>query len=256
MALNGQLDRASLSLVDGWAYLENNTARAWNAACAHMVKLGYPRPTITAPDGAYRDLAGQTYWKRYWTALGKPYNAATPGYSNHGWGKAVDIFKVYLWPRDILRAVFAQYGFTFNVASEPWHCTHNGLTISATAPASGNQIEIEGDDMFSDDHAKILGNIQWLLAERIRPQTDQINGIAVSVGVIQWAVADDASGLRRMVGNLTELVAKLDAGDLNTDELTAALTLALAPTHGPTVAQIATGVQDEQDRRERERLTP
>lgn len=148
MALNGQLDRASLSLVDGWAYLESNTARAWNAACAHMVRLGYQRPTITAPDGAYRDLAGQVYWKNYWTALGKPYNAATPGFSPHGLGKAVDIYKVYEFPRDTLRAVFAQYGFSFNVASEAWHCTHNGLTIASTVGTQISTSTPEDHDMY------------------------------------------------------------------------------------------------------------
>src|SRR5690606_23395235 len=99
MAGNGQLDTRTLTRVDGWALLAPATAASWAAACNEMVALGYPRPTITAPDGAYRDLAGQRYWKAYWTARGLPGNAATPGHSNHGWGTAVDLYNVYRYYR-------------------------------------------------------------------------------------------------------------------------------------------------------------
>ncbi len=39
----------------------------------------------------YRDYAGQVYWRKWWCAHRICANAATPGYSNHGWGKAVDL---------------------------------------------------------------------------------------------------------------------------------------------------------------------
>lgn len=131
MSANGKLDLKSLVLVDGWAYLIPNTAVAWNGACDEMVALGYPRPAITAPDGAYRDLPGQRYWKKYWTDRGLPGNAATPGYSDHGWGTDADIFKVYLYPRAVLREVFARWGFTFNVPHELWHIHHDGASYAA-----------------------------------------------------------------------------------------------------------------------------
>lgn len=133
MATNGRLELYTLTQVDGWAYLAPPTAASWNAACAEMVRIGYPRPAITAPDGAYRTFARQVYWKAYWTARGKPGNAATPGYSNHGWGTAVDIWNVTQFYRPDLLRVFASYGFTFNVPSELWHAKHDGSWPSALA---------------------------------------------------------------------------------------------------------------------------
>ncbi len=42
------------------------------------------------PVQCYRDYANQVYWRDYWCNVGICDNAATPGYSNHGWGKAAD----------------------------------------------------------------------------------------------------------------------------------------------------------------------
>lgn len=154
MARNGELNRADLVLVDGWAYLERRTAAAWNAGCDKLQRLGYARPSITAPDGAYRDLAGQVYWRTYWCNLHKCGNAAPPGYSNHGWARAADIFKVYLWPRAILRSVFQEMGFIFDVPSEDWHMRHDGREIPGYAQTAGSTpystIPIQEDDMYTD----------------------------------------------------------------------------------------------------------
>src|SRR5690606_31200673 len=136
MARNGELDTRTLVRVDGWALLAPATAASWVAACDEMVALGYSRPTTTAPDGAYRDVAGQRYWKAYWTARGKPGNAAWPGTSNHGWGTAVDIWDVTKFYRPDLLRVFAKYGFTFDVPSELWHARHNGSWPANTTTAS------------------------------------------------------------------------------------------------------------------------
>jgi len=130
MAANGRLDTASLTKVDGWAFLERRTANAWNAFCAEMVSLGYARPSITAPDGAYRPYDQQVYWKKYWTDRGLPGNAATPGYSIHGLGQCVDIWNVGQYPRAVIVRVAAKYGFTFNVKSELWHVQHNGMIVA------------------------------------------------------------------------------------------------------------------------------
>jgi hypothetical protein len=43
------------------------------------------------PEECYRDYAGQVYWRNYWCTHGNCGNAAVPGTSNHGWGKAVDL---------------------------------------------------------------------------------------------------------------------------------------------------------------------
>lgn len=135
MAANGKLDPSTLTKVDGWAYLTHNAAAAWERGCDDIVALGYPRPTITVPDGAYRTMEGQQYWKAFWATRGLPNNAATPGYSGHGWATDVDIWNVAKFPHAVLVEVFGKYGFTFNVASESWHMHHNGMavaTLSAT----------------------------------------------------------------------------------------------------------------------------
>jgi hypothetical protein len=129
------------------------------------------------------------------------------------------------------------------------------FTTISTAGEPGDQItEEDDDDMLTQDQIRKLDEMHWLMFERIRPATDQINGIAVNVDVIRWAVADDSAGLRTMVGNLTELVRVLDAGDLSEDELADAIKAAFAPIAGPTTTEIAKAVQDEHDRREMERL--
>ena len=132
MPTNGRLDRSTLTQVDGWAYLEPTTARGWVAACDELVKLGHPRPTITKPDGAYRDYAGQVRMKTYWTAQGKPLNAATPGTSNHGWGTCVDIYENWRWPRAVLVAVMRKHGFVFDFSPEPWHAHRTGVNPADT----------------------------------------------------------------------------------------------------------------------------
>jgi hypothetical protein len=43
------------------------------------------------PADCFRDYAGQVYWRKWWCNVGKCGNAAVPGTSNHGWGKAVDM---------------------------------------------------------------------------------------------------------------------------------------------------------------------
>ena len=51
--------------------------------------------------------------------------AATPGTSNHGWGRALDLdldAKAQAW----LRANAGRYGFVEDVPREPWHWTYRG----------------------------------------------------------------------------------------------------------------------------------
>lgn len=78
----------------------------------------------------YRPLDIQTYWKRYWTGLGKPGNAAEPGYSNHGWALSCD-FGVGENNRDFtaeekawMDANAPAYGFVNDISWEVWHFTY------------------------------------------------------------------------------------------------------------------------------------
>lgn len=151
MPTNGRLDLSTLTLVDGWAYLEPATARAWIAACDELVALGYPRPTITKPDGAYRDYDAQVWMKAYWTAQGIPLNAATPGDSNHGFGTCVDIYENWRWPRAVLVKVMGKHGFVFDYPPELWHAHRTSINPAdsgvTTASLDATKIEQEEDDM-------------------------------------------------------------------------------------------------------------
>jgi lysozyme len=66
--------------------LANEAAAGWNT----MALAAGERLAINGCDSAYRPYDRQVYMKNYWCALGACQNAATPGYSNHGWGLATD----------------------------------------------------------------------------------------------------------------------------------------------------------------------
>jgi lysozyme len=66
--------------------LDNRAAAAWNS----MALAAGEVLAINGCDSAYRPLARQIYWKAYWCGQGHCENAATPGFSNHGWGVATD----------------------------------------------------------------------------------------------------------------------------------------------------------------------
>jgi D-alanyl-D-alanine carboxypeptidase len=76
----------------------------------------------------YRDYAGQVYWRTWWCNVGKCGNAAVPGTSNHGWGKAIDIHDLsgglptggsaFKW----LKANAGRFGFINPIlTNESWH---------------------------------------------------------------------------------------------------------------------------------------
>ncbi len=98
-----------------------------DAAVAMLAMLKeYNRQTgnYLHPNEGYRTYDGQVYWKNYWTAQGKPGNAATPGYSNHGWGQAVDL-NLSAEQSRWLGTYAARYGYTRS-SSESWHYDYTG----------------------------------------------------------------------------------------------------------------------------------
>ena len=228
MAANGYLPLSSLTKVDGWAYLETNTAHAWVAVCDELVALGYPRPTITAPDGAYRTYAQQVYWKTYWTARGLPGNASTPGFSNHGLGTCVDVWDVYKWPRDVLTRVMNKHGFVNDVASEPWHWHRTSINPADSGAATRITPILEEDDMpiviKADPTKPSFGYIfaGWNYVQEpsgiIRPVgSDAEMNLLVALGakVVTWKAQDiytllaSKFGFRGFEGDATRGVVKL-----------------------------------------------
>ena len=161
-------------------------------------------------------------------------------------------------------AVMGNTGTVFVHSHQEYRDAHGNqldpLAYLGSTTASSSRTTLE-DELTPEQWQKIDGMantislMDYALTNQIKPQTDQINSIAVSVGIAQWALTDNAQGLRTMVGNLTTLVGKIDGGDLDSDSLAAAVAEALAPlTTGPSVDQIAQAVQDEQDKRELARL--
>lgn len=120
MASNGHLTKAELAPIPG-GFLCVEAAAAWNAP-GGPASAGL-RPG--GPDSSYRPYDRQVYWRSYWCGLGKCYNAAVPGTSNHGLGRAVDIPKA--WEQAWMREHGAKYGWAKTEApDEPWHWTFIG----------------------------------------------------------------------------------------------------------------------------------
>jgi GH25 family lysozyme M1 (1,4-beta-N-acetylmuramidase) len=79
---------------------------------------------INGCDSAYRPYARQLYYRVYWCARGSCGNAAVPGTSNHGLGRAVDVPE---WVQTYIREHGGRYRWRKTEAfSEPWHWTYVG----------------------------------------------------------------------------------------------------------------------------------
>lgn len=200
MPTNGRLDVNTLTKVPltagGFGYLENGTASGWFAARSDLIKTTGVVPVIIN-DGMYRDYARQVYWKTYWTRLGKPQNAATPGTSNHGLGLAVDINNISAYNQKTLDTVMARHGFVRDT-SETWHYHH-----TSTNPTDSGSTPIEGEEMplTDDDVVKIWSYlIGW-----------KGGGGSTQSGVILQNLIDDTYHIRPIVDQLKSAVASLDA---------------------------------------------
>ena len=88
---NGQLPSSQLYVYNGNCTLYRPTVGSFSAMIAAAHQDGV---NLQAAE-CYRDYAGQVYWRTWWCQHGICANAATPGYSNHGWGKAVDLRDQY-----------------------------------------------------------------------------------------------------------------------------------------------------------------
>ncbi len=83
---NGYLPASILYSYDSNCQLYCPAAGSFTA----MVNAAHQAGVMLEPVQGYRDYAGQVYMRQYWCGLGICENAASPGFSNHGWAKAVD----------------------------------------------------------------------------------------------------------------------------------------------------------------------
>lgn len=128
MSANGRLSLGELAPVAGGitsggftgsGMLANPAAAAWNAFAVECRKHG-ANPTFNGGDSAYRSYERQVYWRNYWCGQGNCANAATPGFSNHGWGLAGDV-------PPYTQAQMRAYGGPFGwgpCSDAPWESWH------------------------------------------------------------------------------------------------------------------------------------
>lgn len=84
---NGQLPTSQLYVVNSTCTLYRPTVGSFEGMVAAARRDGV---YLSAAE-CYRNYAGQVYERNYWCGVGICANAAVPGTSNHGWGKAVDL---------------------------------------------------------------------------------------------------------------------------------------------------------------------
>ena len=83
---NGYLPAAQMYAYSSHCQLYQAAAGSFT----DMIAAAHADGVTLTPVACYRDFATQVYWRKWWCAQGLCTNAATPGYSNHGWGKAAD----------------------------------------------------------------------------------------------------------------------------------------------------------------------
>jgi hypothetical protein len=124
---NGRLPDSELAAIPG-GRLRKDAAAAWNAMRSYIGEKEGVWIVPTSRRCAYRPIADQQY---FWDH--QPPLAARVGYSNHGWGIAVDL------PTEAMKAAVRRHGHKFgwgirggklssDAPSEDWHCTfHTGV---------------------------------------------------------------------------------------------------------------------------------
>jgi hypothetical protein len=128
MSANGRLSRPELSRIHHpklTLFLSLEAAASWNTMRLYALQRDaldlYPEGAL----GAYRNYAGQVQMRRYWCSLGRCGNAASPGTSNHGWGRAVDSLSAAMWTWiDEHGAYFGWHHW--DARWESWHREYDG----------------------------------------------------------------------------------------------------------------------------------
>jgi hypothetical protein len=99
---NGRIPDAALTLVTAECRVLTDIAPRLRSllAAAHADGIGlspekssFLPPGVAGPpqiESCYRSYDGQVWWRNYYCSIGKCQNAAIPGTSKHGWGRAVD----------------------------------------------------------------------------------------------------------------------------------------------------------------------
>lgn len=127
---NGYIPASALADIGGGKLLQADAARNWLAFVAAAKAATGTTIYLNAAQDAYRSYARQVYYKLRQPFTGVP--AATPGTSNHGWGRAVDCSgfgyigsTVHQWMQDNC----ARFGYSWatgRAVREAWHWEYVG----------------------------------------------------------------------------------------------------------------------------------
>lgn len=176
---------------------------------------------------AYRDLATQVTLK-----ITKGDYAATPGTSNHGWGRAIDFGSnvnvdgspEHLW----MVANAPAYGWTHpawaadwnpaNGQHEPWHWEASVYAVNypravvptvIDVPTVTPPTPVQEDDMFSDTDRALLQNVENLLARG----SESGSGIRGDVLAVKADVTSTRADVGTVANELRALRSVTDAID-------------------------------------------
>lgn len=145
---NGYISASALVDIGGGKLLQKDAARNWLALVAAVKARTGVTLYLANGQEAYRSYSKQVYWKNYYINLGTPRLAATPGTSNHGWARAVDISGYgstgsATWKA--LSALAPQFGYsnaTGAAVGETWHWEYVGA-IAAQGGGSADVLWIQ-----------------------------------------------------------------------------------------------------------------
>lgn len=189
---NGQLPTSLLAKIDDSRYLEVLAASQWLKLVRYTEKTYGWTPTLSPGVTAYRSLENQikvlkmyydnTYrsgmtlangglrlWDgKVWYRKPGAATAATPGTSNHGWGKAVDVSGLGNFGStkyDQFKEAANRHGFTNTEGSkinEPWHWVYDGVTIT---PLDDGELDMTEEQL----QQAVAGGIWIAMSEAANP---------------------------------------------------------------------------------------
>ncbi len=102
--------------------LARAAAASWNSMNLYARRYHHVNVLSGTDDATLRSYDRQVYWRDYWCGQGHCENAAVPGTSNHGWGRAVDLYNCSY--RGELDRIGRTFGWRWGeVDYECWHVT-------------------------------------------------------------------------------------------------------------------------------------
>lgn len=136
---NGQIPSSAMKEVSPGKFMRPDAADQFIAAVADLAARGIKfgaqetyRPLGVPSDQNVRNenqtsTGGFNQWFAWGVYKRGGSLAATPGYSNHGWGLAADTTPGR--ENGTVAAVLRAHGFNYGVSSETWHCDWVGVAV-------------------------------------------------------------------------------------------------------------------------------